>query len=460
MKPLTLQQVAEWTDGRVTGDRAARVRRVSTDSREDLTGALFVALVGERHDAHRFVGQAFGNGAVAAIVSRVDGRADRPVVVVRDTLEALQALATRYRAALDPFVSIGITGSNGKTSTKDFLASVLARKFRVHATRGNLNNHIGVPLTVLGVGAEHTAGVFELGINHFGELAPLVAIAQPHLGVITNIGTAHIEFLGSREGIAHEKGVLAEAIGPAGCVVLNANDGMTASIAARTQARVLTAGLETGDVRAERIERSSFDLVSEPFGMPRGAFRVSLRVPGRHMIQNAVLAAATGLQLGLAPADVHAGLESAQLHSGRLERREAGGLWFLDDSYNANPDSMRAALRTLMEQPVSGRHLAVLGRMAELGSHSTDAHRAVGKAARDERVGFLLTVGDDESRLIHEAFDDDGRSRHFASHADAAAWLREHATRDDLVLVKGSRSAAMERIIQLLAPEPPVLAHP
>jgi UDP-N-acetylmuramoyl-tripeptide--D-alanyl-D-alanine ligase len=203
MKPLTLQQVAEWTDGRVTGDRAARVRRVSTDSREDLTGALFVALIGERHDAHRFVGQAFGNGAVAAIVSRVDGCADRPVVVVRDTLEALQALATRYRAALDPFfVSIGITGSNGKTSTKDFLASVLAGKFRVHATRGNLNNHVGVPLTVLGVSAEHTAGVFELGINHFGELAPLVAIAQPHLGVITNIGTAHIEFLGSREGIA------------------------------------------------------------------------------------------------------------------------------------------------------------------------------------------------------------------------------------------------------------------
>ena len=450
MKPLTLEQAAAWAGGALTGGQpGAVVTRVSTDSREPLAGALFVPLVGERHDAHDFLPQAFANGAAAALCARAGASAAGPLIRVDDTLAALQRLATRYRASLQPFVAVGVTGSNGKTSTKDLLTAVLSRRHRVHATRGNLNNHIGVPLTVLGVEAGHTAGVFEMGMNHFGEIAPLAAIAQPDIAVVTNIGTAHIEFLGSREGIALEKGRLVEAIPPAGFVVLNADDDMTPSLAARSPAPVVTAGLSGGEVRAEAVDGSSFDLVVPD--APRT--RVTLPVPGRHMIGNALLAAAVGWRLGLTPAEIKAGLESATLHGGRLQRRSVAGLQVLDDSYNANPDSMRAALRTLREQPVAGRRLAVLGRMGELGPHAAAGHRAVGEAAAAEGVDFLLTVGDDDSRLIHDAFGDAARSRRCATHAEAAAWLRAHATAADLILLKGSRSAAMEKVLEDLKSE-------
>jgi UDP-N-acetylmuramoyl-tripeptide--D-alanyl-D-alanine ligase len=450
MMPLTLGRVAEWTGGRLTGGEAgSMVTRVSTDSREPLAGALFVPLVGERHDAHDFLPQAFANGAAAALCARTGEVPAGPLIRVDDTLAALQRLATRYRASLQPFVSVGVTGSNGKTSTKDFLTAVVSRRHRVHATKGNLNNHIGVPLTVLGVEAEHTAGVFEMGMNHFGEIAPLAAIAQPDIAVVTNIGTAHIEFLGSREGIALEKGRLVEAIPPSGCVVLNADDDMTPALAARSQAPVITAGLTGGEVRAEAVDGSSFDLVVPD--SPRA--RVTLPVPGRHMIGNALLAAAVGWRLGLTPAEIKDGLESASLHDGRLQHRSVAGLKFLDDSYNANPDSMRAALRTLREQKVDGRRIAVLGRMGELGPHTAAGHREVGEAAAAEGVDFLLTVGDDDSRLIHEAFGDAARSRRCATHAEAAEWLRAEATGADLILLKGSRSASMEKVLEQLKSE-------
>jgi len=449
MRPLTLEQVAGWAGGALlSGDPGTRVTGVSTDSREDLAGAVFVPLAGERHDAHDFLPQAFANHAAAALTARPgDAAAAGPLIAVDDTLAALQRLATRYRESLGPFVAVGVTGSNGKTSTKDFLAAVLAGRFCVHATKGNLNNHIGVPLTVLGVGPEHTAGVFEMGMNHFGEIAPLAAIAQPGAAVVTNIGTAHIEFLGSREGIALEKGRLVEAVPAEGFVVLNADDDMTPGLAARSCARVVTAGLAGGEVRAENVAGSSFDLVIP--GAPQ--VRVSLPVPGRHMIGNALLAAAAGWQLGLSAGEIKAGLESACLHGGRLQRREAAGLHFLDDSYNANPDSMRAALRTLGEQPVAGCRLAVLGRMGELGLHAAAGHREVGQAAAAAGVDFLLTVGGAEAGLIHEAFGAPSRSLHCATHAGAAAWLRDHATAADLILLKGSRAAAMEKVLDGLA---------
>jgi UDP-N-acetylmuramoyl-tripeptide--D-alanyl-D-alanine ligase len=448
MKPLTLREVAEWTGGTLrTGDPGLTVTRVSTDSRGDLAGALFVPLVGERHDAHDFLPQAFANAATAALSSRPDaGAAAGPVIAVDDTLAALQRLAARYRESLRPFVAVGVTGSNGKTSTKDFLTAVLSQKFRVHATRGNLNNHIGLPLTVLGTGPEHTAGVFEMGMNHFGEIAPLAAIAKPDAAVVTNIGTAHIEFLGSREGIAREKGSLVEAVPAAGFVVLNADDDMTPALAARAAAPVITAGLTAGTVRAENIQGSAFDLVLP--GEP--VVRLTLPVPGRHMIGNAVLAAAVGWRLGLSGPAIKAGLESASLHGGRLQRREVAGLHFLDDSYNANPDSMVAALRTLREETVAGRRIAVLGRMGELGPHAAAGHRGVGEAAAAAGVDFLLTVGDDDARLIHAAFGDARRSRSCATHADAAAWLHAEAGPADLILLKGSRSAGMEKVLAAL----------
>lgn len=449
MKPLTLKQIAEWSGGRlIRGNPTQPIARVSTDSRGDASGALFVPLVGERFDAHAFLPQAFAHGAAAAFSARplLESASFPALIAVDDTLLALHVLARAYRESLAPFISVGVTGSNGKTSTKDFLAAVLARKFNVHATKGNLNNHVGLPLTVLAADAAHTAGIFEMGMNHFGELAPLCAIAQPDLGVITNIGTAHIEFLGSREGIAQEKGVLAEAVGADGCVVLNADDDMTPALARRTKARVITAGLGGGEVRGENLRGFSFDLVIP--GQP--VVPVTLPVPGRHMVGNALLAAAAGWRLGLAADEIKAGLEAASVYGGRLQRREVGGLRFLDDSYNANPDSMLAALRTLRELPVEGRRIAVLGRMGELGPHAATGHRDVGQAARTEGVDFLLAVGEDDARLIHEAFGDPARSLLVEDCEEAAGWLRGHAERADLILLKGSRSAAMERVLGAL----------
>ncbi|MGI8605352.1 MAG: UDP-N-acetylmuramoyl-tripeptide--D-alanyl-D-alanine ligase [Verrucomicrobiales bacterium] len=454
MKQLTLQQICEWTEGELFhGDPAGLVAAVSTDTRTLSADALFVALQGEKYDAHDFLDQAFDAGAAAALVSResAPAAAAKPMILVADTLVALQRLASRYRDTLLPFVAVTVTGSNGKTSTKDFLSSILSRRFEVNATKGNLNNHIGLPLTVLATDARHSAGVWEIGMNHVGEIAPLARIAKPDLAVITNIGTAHIEFMGSRAAIAQEKGKLAEAVPDTGCVVLNSDDNMTPDIALRTRARVLRAGFSGGDVTAANVSGTGFELVVPGTQMVRGRIPVQLSVPGRHMINNALLAAATGLFLGLSLNEIKEGLESARIHGGRLERKIAAGLHFIDDSYNANPDSMKAALATLATLPCAGRRLAVLGRMGELGSHSKEGHEAVGRAARLEEIDFLLTVGNGDARLIYLAFDDPARSRHFKNHAGAANFLQEKATRDDLILVKGSRAAGMEKVIGLIA---------
>ncbi len=455
MKPLTLQQVAGMAGGRLLhGAPDATVTAVSTDTRTIPPGSLFVALVGERFDAHAFLGTAASQGATAALVSRAVEDVNLPQILVDDTLAGLQRLAAAYRDTFSGFLAVGITGSNGKTSTKDFVHAVFRQRFAVNATKGNLNNHIGLPLTVLATDSEHTAGIFEMGMNHPGEIAPLAAIARPEIGVVTMIGTAHIEYMGTREAIALEKGALIEALPANGVAVLNANDDMTPALAARTRARVLTAGIGTGDVRAENVQGASFDLMLAP------PVRVTLPVPGRHMVSNALLAAAVGHAVGLSPAEIKAGLEAAHIHGGRLTRREVGGLHFLDDSYNANPDSMLAAFRTMADEPVQGRRIAVLGRMAELGTHSEAGHRQVGEAAAREGVDVLLTVGadGDDARLIHESFGDPARALHFSTHAEAAHWLRAHATPADFVLLKGSRSAGMERVIHALAPDAPATA--
>ncbi len=459
MKPVTLAQLAVWGGGRLLqGDPAARVTIVSTDTRALAAGALFVPLAGETFDAHDFLPQAFALGATAALASRALAPETLAtfgaIIHVPDTLRALQEIAARYRETLGDFQVVAVTGSNGKTSTKDFLCAVLAEQFPVRATKGNLNNHIGLPLSVLSVEEGDRVGVFELGMNHFGEIAPLAAIARPDVAVITNIGTAHIEFLGSREGIAEEKGRLVEAVGAGGCVVLNADDDMTSSLAARTSARVLTAGFSGGDVRAADVAGSRFHLVAETFGIPAGALSIELPVPGHHMIGNALLAATVGLHFGLRPAQIKAGLEHARLTSGRLQRRVVADVPVLDDTYNANPDSMIAALRTLAAEPCAGRRVAVLGRMGELGGHAAAGHREVGRAAREVAVDFLLTVGDDDSRLIHEAYDDPATSRHVATPQVAADFLREFTRASDLVLIKGCRAARMERVIALLEGEP------
>ncbi|MCX6966170.1 MAG: UDP-N-acetylmuramoyl-tripeptide--D-alanyl-D-alanine ligase [Verrucomicrobia bacterium] len=452
MDATSLQHIAQWANGTLTGGNPDRsVTQVSTDSRKLDAGALFVALRGEQFDGHQFVAQAAAAGAAAAVVDTAftgECPAGFALLRVADTLAALQAIATKYRASL-PLRVVALTGSSGKTSTKDFLAAVLAQKFRVVKTQGNFNNHIGLPLTMLRASATDEIGVFELGMNHPGEIAPLAAMAAPEAGVITNIGVAHIEFMGSREAIAQEKGMLAEALPAKGFLVLNAADPFSESIARRSQARAITTGIGQGEVSATLLE-SGFEGSRFLVRAGEEETEVYLPVPGVHMIENALLALACGRAFGIPLARAAEGLAACRLTQGRLEQKIIRGIHILDDSYNANPDSMRAALRTMATLPVKGARIAVLGRMGELGAESERGHQAVGRDAADAGIDLLITVGNDEAGLMAEAARQGGLKevQHVADPEAAAALLAERARPGDLVLLKASRSARMERVLE------------
>lgn len=454
MRSCRLEEIARWSGGElVQGVPAQRLERVSTDTRKLQGGELFVALKGDNHDAHDYLEKAAEGGAGGLMVHRLPKETESmrvPLVYVRDTLAALQALARNYRRTCDLPV-IGITGSSGKTSTKDLLASVLRERFEIKATAGNLNNHIGVPLTVLDIGEEHTAAIVEMGMSNPGEIEVLAEIAQPGGAILTNIGSAHLGQMKTREAIALEKGMLAEAVEPEGFVVLPAEDAFRESLARRCRARVITAGLGSGDVRASGVviswEGASFQL--EAFGERT---RVCIPVPAEHMVRNAVLAAAAAFELGLTLEEVARGLEKCELAGGRLHRRILGRARFLDDTYNANPESMRAALRTLAGVPVEGRRIAVLGKMAELGEETEREHLGIGAAAVENGIDILVGIGE-EGGLIARGAEDQIETHVFADQEAAAAFLRTRIEPEDLVLVKGSRSARMELVLAAFSNE-------
>ena len=372
---------------------------------------------------------------------------DFTVIQVKDTLGALQQIAAEYRRSL-PMQVVAITGSNGKTSTKDLTAAVLAERYPVTKTEGNFNNHIGLPLTMLRARSVDHVGVFEIGMNHPGEIAPLAALAAPDVAIITNIGIAHIEFMGSREAIAQEKGMLAEALPPSGTVILSAEDEFSRGIAARTKADAVFCGIDEGDIRASDL-RQDFAGIKFRLSAEDRSVEVSLPVPGVHTVRNALLAAAAGRAFGLSLEECAAGLSKLRLTKGRLEQKLARGVQIIDDTYNANPDSMAAALETLAQMPGAGRRIAVLGRMGELGSESERGHQRVGEIAADLGLDCLITVGD-EAALTADAAWRGGLSQviKVASTEEAVKSLRALTRAGDVVLVKGSRSARMERVVE------------
>ncbi len=455
MKTLSLLQIAEWTDGAlIQGVPAATVAAVSTDSRKANPGDLFVALKGEHHDGHKFIKEVAESGVPAILVSSLPPETEcyrGGIVRVKDTLKALQLLAYRHRKASPDLFVVGVTGSNGKTSTKDFLTAVLAQDGSVNATAGNLNNHIGLPLTVLAGSDGDRYGVWEMGMNHPGEIGVLADIALPDAAVVTNIGTAHIEHLGSREAIAAEKAALPEAVPADGFCAMPEQDDFFEFVRARVRCEVVGVGIGTGTVRAENLVadrdgRMRFDLVS---GGAR-TVPVSLPVRGEHMVRNALLAAAVGLRRGIDPEAVAGALASVSLTKGRLEEKLVRGVAFLDDSYNANPDSMQAALRTLRAAEVAGCRVAVLGFMGELGDHEEDEHLRLGERVAENGIDVLVTVGERAAR-INERAGGLTVNRNFPTHDEAAAFLRDLLAPGDLVVVKGSRSAGMERVIAAFA---------
>lgn len=450
MDATTLEKIARWSGGRLAaGDPATAVESVCTDSRALKAGDLFIALRGENFDAHEFVTEAAKRGALAAIVEHAPTELPPGfgVIVVADTLRALQQLAAEYRRTLSLQV-VALTGSNGKTSTKDLTACVLGGHFQVTKTEGNFNNHIGLPLTILRARGTDQVGVFEIGMNHPGEIAPLAALAVPDVAIVTNVGLAHIEFMGSREAIALEKGMLVEALKPGGTVILNADDEYSAPLAKRTTADAIFAGIGRGDVQATGL-RPHFTGTKFLLHAHGRSVEAELPVPGEHMVSNALLAVAAGLVFGLSLEQCAEGLKKVQLTKGRLEQKLIRGIQILDDTYNANPDSMSAALRTLATMPAAGRRIAVLGRMGELGVESERGHKLVGEVAAREHIDCVVCVGQEAEGIAETAWSGGvEKVVKAATVEEATKVVRELAKAGDIVLIKGSRSEKMERIVE------------
>jgi UDP-N-acetylmuramoyl-tripeptide--D-alanyl-D-alanine ligase len=456
-----VEDALRWTGGAlIGGDAAAVLSGVSIDSRSVERGELFCAIVGPSHDGHGFLEDALDRGAAALIVERGRALPDAlavPVIAVEDTTRALGALATGHRSEFHGPV-VAITGSNGKTTTKEMCAAILSVSAPCHRTPGNLNNQYGLPLTLLGRSEADRTLVVELGMNHRGEIAQLVEIAKPTVGVITNVGTAHIEFLGSREEIAREKGDLVAHLPAEGTAVLNADDPLVLAQRQRTNARVISFGTSIdADVRGgdiEWIDDRGYRLELET---PVGTGTIEVQGLGPTTVSNALAAAAAALAAGASIADITKGLANYQGIKGRLERRElSGGIALVDDTYNANPQSMEAALRLLAEIKVDHRAVAILGDMGELGKTAEAAHRETGRLAASLGIDFLIALGARAQIVATGALDSGMDPAHVvvaSNHADASkracGFLRER----DTVLVKGSRSMRMERVVEAIASE-------
>lgn len=457
---MTVREVCEIVGGRLhAATEDVLVTGVAIDSRRLAAGDLFVALPGERADGHDFVAEAAERGAAAVLVREPAARGGPASIVVEDPASALRALAAEVRARLEATV-VAITGSSGKTITKELVASVAASQYRVTASEASFNNEIGVPLTVLGAGPDTQVIVAEVGSRGVGHIKLLLPVLRPDIAVVLNVGSAHIGMFGSVEAIAQAKGELVEELDPSGWAILNADDERVAGMAARTHGRVLMFGLGTGaDVRAKDVELNadacaSFTLVSE-----RGSARVRLRIPGEHLVADALAAAAVGRALEIPPEGIAAALSDARGPAWRMEVLDTPGGWRLvNDAYNANPASTAAALRALVAMGRGKRTWAVLGGMAELGEATAGEHDRVGRLAVRLGVRRLVVVGE-EARPMFEAARREGMTPEEATHvADAAAaveLLRASVAAGDVVLVKASRAIGLEQIAIALTGEAP-----
>jgi len=456
MPEFSLEFVLEATAGRLVGKGAPAVfHGVSTDTRSLGEGSLFVALKGERFDGHDFVERALSGGAAAALVARAT-EISGPAIVVEDTLAALGALAKAHRARLSPRV-VAITGSTGKTTTKEMLVSVLSRGWKTARTPGNFNNEIGVPLALLDLDESHDAAVIELAMRGRGQIEYLARIAAPHIGVITNIGVSHLELLGTKDAIAETKAELLASLPETGTAVLPAEDEFFGFLKERSPARVVSFGrTERADVWVERMEVGPTGAVSFFLSGWWGEDEVKLKAPGRHHALNAAAAAAAAMAAGAQADWIRPGLESFEAAEMRSQiTRSPEGYTVIDDCYNAAPDSMRVALELLADLP--GKHKwAVLGDMKELGPLAQEWHQEVGELAATTGVAGLITVGEFRGALAAGArrAQTQIRIEEAADNAKGSETLRKWVSAGDVVLVKGSRAMQMEQIVRDLLATP------
>jgi UDP-N-acetylmuramoyl-tripeptide--D-alanyl-D-alanine ligase len=458
MKPISLADAAVWSGGDLMQGSAERfMTRVCSDTRTLQPGDLFVALRGEHFDGHDYATEAAQKGAIAMMCDRDFTSTDVPAALglirVEDTLKGLQKLAGTYRKQLDLRV-VGITGSNGKTSTKEMVAAALSVKYQVQKTQGNLNNHIGVPLTLLALEEQTEWAVIEMGMNHPGEIRPLAAMGDPDIAVVTGIGWVHIEAFDSREGIAEEKGELIRALKPEGVAVINGDDPLLVPVTQWTDAKIIRTGF--GDQNNFRVTDVTANESGTQFSVCQGGGnRVAVSIPlfGAHMASNAALALAVAAECGVPLESAANGLKNLELPGGRLKLHAHAAGWLLDDTYNASPDSMVAGMDSLALLPGSGRKVALLGSMGELGAFSQELHEWVGEQAAKRQFDLLGAIGPFAEAYIKGARDagmDQSRLMAASTHEQMIQFYQQQAEPNDVILVKGSRSMAMEKVVGLI----------
>ncbi|MCB6992193.1 UDP-N-acetylmuramoyl-tripeptide--D-alanyl-D-alanine ligase [bacterium 210820-DFI.6.37] len=451
MKRLTMKQIEEGTGGRlIRGDAAAEVWGICTDSREAEAGALFFALKGENHDAHDYLPQVFASGCSCAVISNeaLCPRQAENVILTEDTTKALQRLAAWYLGQLD-LKKIAVTGSTGKTSTRDLTWYVCCEKYKTQKNKGNLNNHLGVPLTILSFDEDTEVGVLEMGMDKPGEIDLLARVAKPDIGIITNIGLAHIENLGSQEGIFQAKMELTNYFDENNLLIAARDEEFLNEERIQGPYRLVTAGTDgQSDYIISAIDDFSAEGIEFTLEHQGAARRFHLPVPGRHNAFNAALAVAAGMELGITMEEAARGLAKAKLTDKRLTVRGKNGIKVIDDTYNASPDSMRGAIDVLMKTR-GLRGVAILGDMFELGKTSSQQHSIVGRYAAEKKVQLLIAIGSD-ARYMAQGAKEAGLENvlYFPEKEEFLKKMDSILEKGDVILVKGSRGMEMEQIVK------------
>lgn len=463
MKNMTLKNIAACCGGRLFGGgEDLETAGAVMDSRLIEKDFLFFAIKGERADGHDFIPQVMEKGAVCAVCERAPEAASGPYILVEDVPKAMQDIAAFYRAELSIPI-VGITGSVGKTSTKEFIAGVLGKKYNVLKTKGNYNNELGVPLTLLRIREEHEAAVIEMGINHFGEMHRLSRMAAPDIVVMTNIGDCHLEALGSREGILKAKSEIFDFSAEDGTVILNGDDDLLSTIKEVHKKTLVTFGKNKNNkCYATEIQSNGLFGTEAEIHMPMGSFHAEILLPGEHMIYNALAAAAAGAALGLSIAEIKAGIAAVQPTAGRSNLIKGKETVILDDCYNANPVSMCAALDLLAEADT--RKAAILGDMFELGKNAESFHGEVGRYAVRRGIDLIVCVGELSEKMAEEAKAETEKEtafgkagnvrksdvRYYAGKEELLRELEKLIKPGDTILVKASHGMGFAEIVDRL----------
>lgn len=466
MPHMTLENIAKACNGTYIGAEEKKTSLITgavTDSRQVEEGYLFIPIKGERVDGHDFIPQVFEKGALAVLSEKQLDDPAGPYILVESSTTAMKQIAAFYRKALGIKV-VGITGSVGKTSTKEMIASVLEQKYSVLKTAGNFNNEIGLPLTVFRIREEHEVAVLEMGISDFGEMSRLAEIANPDICVITNIGVCHLENLGTRDGILKAKTECFDYMREQGTVILNGDDDKLSTKAQVNGKEALFYGMgqeakadEAGNFMAEKkiyatdVENLGFEGMAAHIHTPEGDFEAHISIPGEHNVYNALAATAVGLTLGLTLEEIKAGIAQAKTIAGRTNFLKVNGMTVIDDCYNANPVSMKSAISLLAH--AKGRSIAVLGDMGELGENEKAMHHEVGVAVGQERIHTLFAAGElaEEYALGTKEINPDCEVYYFKTRDEMAEALSQYVKPEDTVLVKASHFMEFPKVVELLS---------